>query len=285
MTTAIEQVRTQLGDEIRALISGSREPRQPSIDTNGDTGWFGPDSATWAVHSDIAMLVGGVSSLLYQTLHPLAMAGVADHSTYRSDPLGRLHRTANFVGTTTFGSTKEADAAIAMVKRIHRKVKGTAPDGRAYSARDPHLLSWVHCTEVASFLRANQKYAAHPVPVERADEYVAEMARVARGLGLNDPPLTVTELNQTLHDFRPELTVNRQGRDAIRFLVWPPKSPIATRLPYSVLVSAAVALLPRHARILLRLPVLPLAEPLAIRPAATVLLRTMGWALNPQAEN
>ena len=98
---------------------------------------FAPDSAMWAVHTDVAMLVGGLRALLLQTLHPLALAGVVQHSTYKTDPLGRLHRTGAFVGTTTFGTVEESDQIIAQVKAIHARVNGTARDGREYSALDP----------------------------------------------------------------------------------------------------------------------------------------------------
>ncbi|MEZ5166213.1 MAG: oxygenase MpaB family protein [Acidimicrobiales bacterium] len=100
------------------------------------------------------------------------MAGVADHSNYRRDPLGRLHRTGHFVGTTTFGTTAEAEAAIAMVRRVHRRITGTAPDGRPYQATDPHLLQWVHCTEVDSFLRARQRYGQGSLGPDEPDRYV-----------------------------------------------------------------------------------------------------------------
>lgn len=280
MLEILEPLRVELGERIRRTLAGERPGSGAPAGAAGDIGLFGPGSATWEVHADPALLVGGLRALLVQTLHPLAMAGVADHSTYRTDPLGRLHRTAAFVATTTFGSTVDADAAIERVRRVHARVTGYAPDGRRYRADDPHLLGWVHATEVHSFLRAHQRYGARPLAPGDDDRYVAEMASVGRRLGVVDPPRDVASLRATLQAYRPELVAGEQAREAVRFLVWPPL-PLTTRVPYGVVLAAAVALLPPFARRLLRLPLAPLAEPVAIAPATTVLLRLMGWALGP----
>ena len=273
----IEDFRRRLGAGVREIISGSPEAVRPA--SRGGNGLAGPDSAMQAVHGDVSGLVGGLRTLLVQTLHPLVMAGVADHSGYRSDPLGRLHRTGEFLAATTFGTEAEAEAAIESVRRVHARVAGTAPDERPYSASDPHLLAWVHCTEVDSFLRARIRYGAGPLPAGVPDRYVAEMAEVGRRLGVESPPADVADLKARLWAFRAELAVNHQARDAVRFLAWPPVTP-AVRGPYLIVFAAAVGLLPGFARRMLRLPLAPLSEPILIRPAATALLRALGWALS-----
>lgn len=276
--SALDEFRAEFGRRIRATLSGSPEVATRAVSIAEDPGLFGPDSATWEVHADASMIIGGLRALLLQTLHPPTMAGVADHSDYRHDPLGRLHRTAGFVGTTTFGTVAEAEDAIDMVRHIHTRVVGTTPAGVPYEATDPHLLNWVHCTEVDSFLRARRRYGAARLSPGAPDRYVGEMARIARGLGVTEPPTSVAELRAHLRAFRPELAVGRQARDTVRFLAWPPL-PIATRPSYGLVFTAAVSMLPRFARRMLWLPVAPLAEPIAIRPAATVLMRALSWAL------
>ena len=104
------------------------------------------------------MFVGGMRALLLQSLHPLAMAGVAEHSDYRHDPWGRLQRTADFLAATTFGPESEAERAVARVRAVHEHVQGVAADGRPYRANDPHLLRWVHLAELESFLVAYRRY-------------------------------------------------------------------------------------------------------------------------------
>ena len=277
---SVDHVRRELRRRVRRLVTGHENP--PSHDpTRVDPGLFGPASAAWRVHADPAMFVGGLRALLLQAAHPLAMAGVADHSDYRHDPLGRLQRTAGFVGTTTYGTTAEARAAITRVRKVHARVAGTAPDGRSYSASDPHLLAWVHVTEVDSFLVAYQRYAVRPLSDADADSYVREMAVVAKRLGVVAPPCSRAELHDTIEAFRPELHSGAQARDAVKFLVFPP-FPLAARPPYAIIASAAVSLLPGWARRILWLPVAPGADTLLVRPAATALLRVLGWALAPE---
>lgn len=276
----VTQLRHGLQRRVRTLISGSPEP--PPLDPRRvDPGLFGPTSAVWRVHADPAMFVGGLRALLLQTMHPLAMAGVAEHSDYRRDPLGRLQRTAGFLGVTTYGTTAEAEAAIRRVKKVHTRVRGTAPDGRPYRAQDPHLIGWVHATEVDSFLAAYQRYAACPLTDAEADRYVAEMAVVAKKLGAKAPPRSQAELAATIAAYRPELHVGTQARDGVRFLLLPPL-PLAARPAYGVIAGAAVSLLPGWARRQLWLPLAPGADTFVVRPAATALLRILGWALEPR---
>jgi uncharacterized protein (DUF2236 family) len=275
----------QLGRGLRGFIAGDGEPIRDLIGPiEGDPGLFGPDSVTWRVHSDGAMLIGGIRALLLQIMHPLAMAGVADHSDYRHHPEARLARTSQFVATTTFGTTEQAQQAAAIVKRVHTKVVGTAPDGRPYSASDPHLISWVHHAEVDSFLAAYQRYGAQPLTHAEADQYVAEMTVINELLDGEPPARSVAELRQYFERMRPELTVGKQGHDAARWLLFPPV-PVAVRPAYGVLAPAAIGLLSPEARRALRLPLLPGVDPLVVQPAARAIVRTLGWAISGLAEH
>lgn len=276
----VSVLRSRVADSIRLMVSGERRPSaRPST---GD-GLFGADSVTWRVHADLSMFIGGLRALLLQTMHPLAMAGVADHSDYRDDPWGRLRRTGQFIGTTTFGSQADALAMIDRVRRIHDHVSGVAADGRPYSANDPHLLSWVHITEVDSFFRSFQRYGPDPLSAGDADRYVAEMATIARLLGADDVPESVAELDLALQRFRPELTITREAREAVGFLLTPPVA-LPARPAYAVISAAAIGVLPPWARRKLWLPSAPLSDPLIVRPAARLLLGGLHWALHSDPE-
>lgn len=264
---------------MRNIISAGRPPvleGRPSV--IDEPGLFGPHSMTWRVHADAAMLIGGVRALFLQTMHPLAMAGVAEHSNYRADPLNRLANTAQYIGVTTFGTAAQADEMIASVKRVHQRVVGHAPDGRPYAASDPHLASWIHYALLDSFLRSYQRYGSHRLTPAEADRYVAENTAVAERFGCDALLGSTDELRQWLQAERGELKAGDQARAATRFLLSPPL-PIVARPAYGVIVSAAISLLPAWVRRSLWLPVVPLAEPLAIRPAARLLTRALTWAL------
>jgi uncharacterized protein (DUF2236 family) len=282
----LNSIRIGLQTAIRKTLVGDQPPvRDLSQPVSGDTGLFGPDSVTWRVHADSAMLIGGIRALLLQTIHPLAMAGVADHSAYRTDPTGRLWRTASFVGTTTYGTTDEARQAVAIVKKVHERVVGQAPDGRAYAANDPHLMAWVHHTLVESFLVSYQRYGASKLSDADADRYVAEQARLGDLMGVASPAHSVSELREAMNSIRGELKAGNQARSAIRFLLVPPLQ-LAARGPYAVLCAAAVGLLPAWVRWDLRIPYLPITERVAVRPATKALSAILGWAMSaPRPEN
>lgn len=272
-------VRSWLGDQIRERVIGpdGAQRRVELFDTE-EPGWFALDAPIRRVHSDASMFVGGLRALLYQSLHPLAMAGVAQHSDYRADPWGRLQRTADFLAATTFGPASQAQRSVATVHRVHQRVVGVASDGRPYAANDPHLLEWVHIAELDSFLAAHDRYGAQPLVGAERDRYVADAAVVARALGVVDPPESEQALRARLRSFRPELRGTTEARDAARYLLIQPPLSLAARPAYGLLAASAVALMPRWARLPLRLPWLPVSEAVALRPAGDLVTRTIRWA-------
>ena len=279
--TPVGEIRRRIQSTLQSAIVGQeREPRDLTT-PRSDEGYFGPGSVTWRVHTDAAMLIGGIRALLLQSMHPLAMAGVAEHSNYSTDPFGRLRRTSSFVADVSFGSKPEADAAVAMVKRVHQSVVGTAPDGRPYSANDPHLMAWVHHALIDSFLRSYQRYGSKPLSPADADTYVAEQAGLAERMGAIEPApaRSVAELRNWLVAIRPELKSTRAARDAAFFLVTVPMGPTMTG-PYAVMLGGAVSLLPGFVRRALWLPSSQLASRTVIEPAAALVTKTLGWALS-----
>jgi uncharacterized protein (DUF2236 family) len=275
-------VRSWLGEQVRTLVVGSDAPaRRAELFEADEPGWFAEDAPIRRVHADASMFVGGMRALLLQSLHPLAMAGVAQHSDFRHDPWGRLQRTADFLAATTFGPASEAQRAVDRVHRVHRRVEGVAPSGEHYAANDPHLLEWVHIAELDSFLAAHDRYGREPLSGTDRDRYVAEAAIVARALGVLDPPDTEARLRSRLADFRPELRGTREARAAARYLLLQPPLPLAARAPYGLIAGAAVALMPAWTRVPLRLPWLPVTEAVALRPAGEVVTRALRWAITP----
>ncbi|MBA2730342.1 MAG: DUF2236 domain-containing protein [Euzebyaceae bacterium] len=214
-----------------------------------DPGLFGPASVTWQLHADPAVALGGLRALMLQTLHPLAMAGVAEHSDFRDDPWGRLFRTADYIAVVTYGTTAQAHHAAARVRGVHRRLRGVEPEsGRRYRVDDPALLLWVHCCEVDSLLAAHRRCGA-PLGPGAVDGYVAEQVRAAALVGLTsaDVPASTGELREYFEAVRPQLRTTAAAREAMRLLLTPPM-PLPARPAWVGLASIAFGMLPRWAR-------------------------------------
>lgn len=279
---------TPAGDIIRrtfrVILSGDPDGEPPwvkAIGADGDVGWFGPGSAAWEVNGSLATLVGGPRALLLQACHPLALAGVEQHSTYRTDPLGRLQRTNLYVTTSTFGSSTQAAQTAAMVRAVHERVAGTAPDGRPYSAKDPRLLLWVHIGLTDSMLVAYQRFGRGTVD---ADQYVGEMAQLAVALGVEDPPTTVAELAESFDSFSGETAGGPDARAVARFLRFPGRAlPVGAWGPYEVLVRAATDLLPHWAHDVLGTHARPAAIESMDSAVCSTTLRSLQAILGPRS--
>lgn len=159
-----------------------------TLDHPGDPGLLGPESISWRVIGDVAAFVGGIRALLIQTAHPEVVAGVEQHSRYRTDPLGRLTRTSFYVTSTTYGARPEVEEAVARVRAAHRTVRGTSERGRAYRADDPAMAAWVHNALTDSFLSAYQHYGPAPLSTAEADRFAREQARIGALLGASPLP-------------------------------------------------------------------------------------------------
>jgi len=277
--TVVTRVRSSLARGITSLTTGSG----PALDYSsplGDPGLFGPESVCWKVHADFtSMMTGGISALLLQTLHPLALAGVWDHSTFRTDILGRLRRTATFVAGTTFGNRRDALALIERVRNIHLKVAGTAPDGRPYRADDPDLLTWVHVAEVTSFLSGYLRYVNPALPGPDQDRYFEETATIARLLGARDVPATRAQIEAYLQAMRPQLHASDRTQEVLRVLKNAPTPSIVMKPASKLVFSAGVDLLPDWAQEMLGLAALAPIRRAIARPGVSAMAPVIRWAL------
>ena len=275
----VEQVRRALAEALRDRVVGDNaDQKREAIMLAPGERWFSDDRPIHIVHTDASMFIGGMRALLLQSLHPLAMAGVAQHSDYRSDPWGRLQRTADFLAATSFGPADLAEKTIARIRAVHTKVVGTTTDGRPYSASDPHLLRWVHVAELDSFIAAHRAYGAQKLDEKTYDSYVEDMAVIARKLGVPAPPTSVQGLRDQLVMYRYELASTPESRDAAKYLLLTPPLSLPARVPYSLIAAAAIAILPAWARNDLRLPYLPVTEKAVVRPIGHAITSTIRWA-------
>jgi uncharacterized protein (DUF2236 family) len=227
-----------------------------------DDGFFGPASVTWRTSADMAAPVAGLRALLMQALHPLAMAGVDQHSDWREDPVGRLAATSSYLATVSYGEKAAAERVASRVRRIHEHVTGTDDvTGRPYAASDPALLLWVHAALVESTLVAKALFGT-PLSAADADRYVAEMVVAAELVGVprDQVPATVAELEQYLARVRPELACTPAARESMAYLLDPPGLDEEIAEIWQDIKDGAIAALPDWVRDLYGYPAVPLTR-------------------------
>jgi uncharacterized protein (DUF2236 family) len=238
----------RVADAFRRAVSG--DPKglptwAKEMEIGDDAGFFNPDSDVWRVHGDLSTLVGGVRALLMQAAYPAALAGVAQHSEYDTDPLGRLERTTRWLTITSFGSTEAIAKEAHRVNTLHSKVVGEYEDSghhmHHYEASQSRHLLWVHCAFTDSFLTAYRELGR--TKERSVPKYVGEWARSAKPLGLNDAPKSDGELKQVLEDFlNNEIDKIEATPRIVHFIVHPPFSKAAMPF-YRALTNAAISTL------------------------------------------
>ncbi|MDI3329429.1 MAG: oxygenase MpaB family protein [Micrococcus sp.] len=287
-----DRLLSRMRSDLVHTFSGERDAGVPQwqldLEQGDDAGYFAHDSATWAVHGSMATVAAGIRALLVQALHPGALAGVAEHSDYRADPLQRLAGTIRWIFSVTYGSTATARQACSYVRRLHVPVRGHYQDAagemRRYSANDPHLAEWVHLAFTDAFLSAYEDFIG-PVPAggggsgDGADDYVREWSVAGSLMGVQHPPTTRRQLKDRMQSFDDdgELAGGDRVTEVLGFLRSPP---LPGRLDwgYRALFAAVVDTLPARYRQLLGLRGTPV--PRLTRAGGRATLAVVGAALS-----
>ncbi|MFC3079698.1 oxygenase MpaB family protein [Phenylobacterium terrae] len=239
----------------------------------GDPGFFGPQSMAWRVHANpVALAVGGVAAVILELAEPRVRTGVWEHSTFRTDPLARMQRTGEATLITTYGPTRAAEARIAMVTRMHERVRGVTPEGQAFAALEPELMTWVHLTAGWGFLNAYDRHVAR-LTIEEKDRYFAEGARLGRAFGAPDPPGSAAQVEAWLERMRPLLRPHPIIGEFLDIVARTSPLGVAGRALQPLVVAAAIDLVPEDIRRTLGLSARPLR-----RAAAELMLGGLGRA-------
>ena len=238
--------KARLTETTVGLFSHAPDPLEETFQYPDDPGLFGPESITWKIMGDVSSFIGGIRALLIQAAHPEVAAGVANHSTYRDDPLGRLSRTASYVTATAFGAMPEVEKSIKMVSSAHRPVSGTSSRGEKYSAGNPEMAAWVHNALIDSFLVSYQNFGPFLLKDEEADSYVYEQTNLGKLMKASPLPENAASLSCWLSE-NPKVGSSKEGAEAVSFLKKPPL-PFFTRIAYKILFNAAVVTMPIELR-------------------------------------
>ena len=268
----VEAMRQRFVGAATSPFAHAPYPLRSTMDYEGDPGLFGPGSVSWSIIGDVSAFVGGIRGLLIQAAHPEVVAGVADHSRYREDPLGRLSRTSAYVTATTYGAIPEVEEAVQRVRHAHKPVHGTSSRGVAYNAEAAPLAAWVHNALTDSFLQAHRVYGGSRLHPSQADRFVTEQSAVGRLLDAAPIPTSERELSEWIAT-HPDLGPTEAMVAAVEFLTDPPLEP-AIRIGYSLLLQAAIVTIPERIRAILGVSPAPLAEQ-----AGRGAVAAMRWAL------
>ena len=274
-----------LSKRFRRLLSGDPDGVPPWLEViaaGDEPGLYLPTDAPWLVHADFGTLVGGIRALLMQALHPGSLTGVANHSRYEQDALGRLAGTIRWLTVTTFGSHTAVANESGRVNRMHTRVTGeyhtAGGEQRPYKAADPDLLLWVHIAFMDSFLRCHQMYAWREIP-GGADAYVRLWAKSVEPIGLANAPMNEAELLAEIERYQRELVATPKTLDVVKFIKRPPL-PVLARPVYWLLFEAAVVSLPVEFRDLLGLKAKRAG---IIKPLTRGVLRLIRFAIGPES--
>ncbi len=210
----------------------------------GEAALAGPDSVSWRIfRNPLALFIGGITAVILELAEPRVRSGVWEHTSFRSDPLTRMRRTGYAAMVTVYAARSVAEEMIAGVNRMHARIEGTTPDGTPYRADDPGLLRWVHATALFGFMEAYHRFA-RPLSAEERDRFIAEGVPAARLYGAVDPPATAAQLDEVIEDMRPRLEPSAVLDEFLAIMRGLPLLPRPARSLNSVLVEAAIGLLP-----------------------------------------
>jgi uncharacterized protein (DUF2236 family) len=240
-------LRSGLEAAARALFDLGDQSSTDFLQPAGETALVSPDSVSWRVFKNpLSLFIGGVAAVMMELADPRVRTGVWEHTTFRVDPVQRLRRTGLAALITIYGARSTAEAMIARVRRMHDRVVGSTPAGKAYRANDPELLNWVQGTAAYGFLQAYHAYVRPLSDLER-DRYYAEGTLGASLYGAS------AATSEAALEMRFEAMANQLERSDILFeflaiMRSSPILPLPLRPAQSLLIRAAIDLTPHWLR-------------------------------------
>ncbi|WP_419252160.1 oxygenase MpaB family protein [Caulobacter sp. ErkDOM-YI] len=253
---------------VRNLIETPGGPRVDFTVPAGEPALAAADSVSWRVFKNpIALFVGGVTAVILELAEPRVRSGVWDHSTFRTDPLGRLKRTGLAAMVTVYGARSTAEAMIAGVGRQHARVSGQTPDGQAYRADDVELLNWVQATASFGFMEAYSALAS-PLSDAEKDQFYAEAAPAAALYGAVGAPTSRAAWERQLAAMLPRLEASEIVLEFLTLMRETKIAPGPVSRLQRPLIRAAVGLVPAQVREVLGLGAEWLPRPFELKAIA-----------------
>ena len=204
---------------------------------------FAPASLHWQVFKNPVVLgVGGIAAVLLELAEPRVRHGVWDHSTFRTKPFERMKRTGTAAMITVYAPRNTAETVIEHVGRMHARIHGVTPCGKAYRADDPELLSWVQVTASYGFVEAYSRLIGGFSDQDRSAFYAETCASSAK-YGAASAPRSLADQRALFDRFTPLLEPSSTLQE---FIAITRKALPGPRRFTGLFVRAAVDLLPEH---------------------------------------
>jgi uncharacterized protein (DUF2236 family) len=228
---------------IRASLRGQDFTRPA-----GEPALVPADSVSWQIFKNpLALFVGGVAAVILELAEPAVRTGVWEQTDFRRHPVRRLERTGLAAMITVYGARSVAEKMIARVVAQHERVQGVTPDGEAYRANDPRLLTWVQATAAFGFIEAYCHYVRSLTP-EEIDQAYAEGAPAAALYGARDAPRSDAERQKLFETMRQRLEPSPIVFEFLEIMRAAPILPRPLRRLQPLLIRAAVEITPRWVR-------------------------------------
>lgn len=223
--------------------------RQPP----GEPALVPADSLSWQIFKNpVSLFIGGVTAVILELAEPGVRSGVWEHSSFRSDPVGRLRRTGLAAMVTVYGARSAAENMIAGVRRMHDRVSGTLPSGEAYRASDTDLLDWVQATASFGFATAYSTFV-RPLGRVELDQLYAEARPAAALYGAVGAPSSEEMREAQFEAMKARLEPSPIVFEFLDLMHAAKAMPQALRPLQPLLIRAAVSLTPDWVRIRLGL--------------------------------
>ena len=244
---------TLLESELLHLLQAKGATQEDFLQPKGEPALAAPDSVSWAIFKNpLALFVGGVTAVVLELAEPRVRSGVWEHTSFRKHPLDRLRRTGYAAMMTVYGPRSSTTAMISDVSRMHARVRGVTPDGRAYCAADPPLLDWVQATASFGFLEAYHAYV-RPLSASERDRFYSEGEPAAKLYGATSAPKSEAEIVALFDAMHGELERSEIVFEFLDIVRRMPALPAPLRPLQGVLIRAAVQTIPAAVRQLLGL--------------------------------
>lgn len=219
----------------------------------GEEALLPADSVTWRIFKNpVSMFVGGITAVILELAEPRVRDGVWHHTTFRTDPMGRLRRTGLAAMVTVYGPRSKAEAMIAGIRRMHGKISGVTEEGFTYNANDVELLNWVQATASYGFMEAYCQLVK-PLTATEKDSVYREGSIPANLYGAVGAPRSQAEQVALFETMQKKLKPTEVIEEFLGLMLTTPVFPTLLRPYQKLLVRAAVDILPMETRRYLKL--------------------------------